>query len=544
MSLQARSGPRGDGLGLKTRHFQQTSLVISLSRDFLKNPSNPSYPSPRRLGDWTPPAFIPPESEVLAVTTTSPLRKQLKMTADECDACLGAATNHTIVIKARTLRCRAELADAGQERRGIAAAGMPMPPCRVISQTPGERAPAGVREESPVVSALAFHPAADTFPLLDQERLAALAEDIKANGLLHPIIVDHEGRILDGRNRYLACQMAGIEPKIARANGADPYRFVWSQNAERRDLEPGQRVLIWHRLARLSDEWQAEQTRRREEANRKRAEAVSQVAQQRERQADGTFGPGRLSADKTPGTSKPAPTHAHVEAATATGASPATAARALALKNSAPDLAQEVIDGHLSLPAATREAKKRTVVAALNDTAAREVKAAAGLYDVLVIDPPWPAAKIERDQRPNQVGLDYPIMTEDEIAALAIPAAKDCHVWLWTTQRFLPVAFRLLEGWGLKYVCTFVWHKPGGFQPVGLPQYNCEFALYARKGSPAFLDTKAMPVCFEAPRKGHSEKPEVFYDMVRRTTGGRRLDMFNRRAIEGFDGWGNEAPHG
>jgi len=389
------------------------------------------------------------------------------------------------------------------------------------------------------VSTLRFHPAADCFPLLDQERLAALAEDIKANGLLHPIIVDDQGRILDGRNRYLACQMAGIEPKTAKSNGADPYRFVWSQNAERRDLEPGQRVLIWHRLARLSDEWQAEQTRRREEANRKRAKTQAGIPKaEKKKQAKERD----LSPDKT--RSDPAPTHAHVEAAAATGASPATAARALALENSAPDLAQEVIEGHMSLPAATREAKKRTVVAALTDTAAREVKAAAGLYDVLVIDPPWPVAKIERDQRPNQVGLDYPTMTEDEIAALTIPAAKDCHVWLWTTQRFLPVAFRLLEGWDLKYVCTFVWHKPGGVQPVKLPQYNCEFALYARKGTPVFLETKAMPVCFDAPRRGHSQKPEAFYDMLRRTTGGRRLDMFNRRAIEGFDGWGNEAPHG
>lgn len=389
------------------------------------------------------------------------------------------------------------------------------------------------------MNALTFHPAAECFPLLDQERLVALAEDIRANGLLHPIVVDDQGQILDGRNRYLACQIAGLEPHTIKANGADPYRFVWSQNAERRDLEPGQRVLIWHRLARLSDEWRAEQARRREEANRKRAEAQAGIPKADKKQ------PAKerdLSPDKT--RSAPAPTHAHVEAASATGASPATAARALALEHSAPDLAQEVIEGHMSLPAATREAKKRSVVAALEDTAAKEVKAAAGLYDVLVIDPPWPLTKVERDERPNQVGLDYPTMTVDQIAALVIPAAKDCHVWLWTTHRFLPVAFRLLDGWGLKYVCTFVWHKPGGIQPVGLPQYNCEFALYARKGTPIFLDTKAMPVCFEAPRKGHSVKPDAFYDMVRRTTGGRRLDMFNRRAIEGFGGWGNEAHHG
>jgi len=188
-----------------------------------------------------------------------------------------------------------------------------------------------------------------------------------------------------------------------------------------------------------------------------------------------------------------------------------------------------------------REEKRAAVVAKLEDVETRQAKELAGEYDVIVIDPPWPMEKIERDVRPNQSEFDYPTMDEIELAGIKMPAADDCHMWLWTTHRFLPMALRLLDSWNFKYVCTFVWHKPGGFQPIGLPQYNCEFAVYARRGTPQFIDTKAFPVCFDAPRGKHSEKPEAFYEVVRRVTAGRRIDIFNRREIDGFDVWGKES---
>jgi len=189
-----------------------------------------------------------------------------------------------------------------------------------------------------------------------------------------------------------------------------------------------------------------------------------------------------------------------------------------------------------------REARRTEVIASLENVKTKEAKAIQGVYDVITIDPPWPMERIETDVRPNQTKeLDYPVMSVEEIAAVPVPYADDCHVWLWTTHRFLPMAFGLLEGWGLRYVCTFVWHKDCGcMQPLGLPKYNCEFALYARKGSPKFVDFKAFNVCLTGKRGKHSEKPTEFYDMLTRVTRGRRLEMYARKDRKGWDAWGNE----
>lgn len=379
-----------------------------------------------------------------------------------------------------------------------------------------------------------FHEIASLFPLMDEKSLNELAESIRTEGLYLPIVL-YEGKLLDGRNRYLACKKAGVEPRFITYGGDSPWEFVWAENAERRHLTDGQKYLIWKVMNEKKAKWQAAREVVRREANFKRSEATKAQL----RTEDGT----RLtSGSGTNGTTTSDPHKIRNAKAKASNTNKGAVAKGDYLYDRRPDLAHKVITGEMSLSGAIREVRREETIQELEDIEIKKSKELDGLFDVIVIDPPWPMVKIERDQRPNQVLLDYPTMAEDELEALKIPVADNCHVFLWTTHKFLPTALCLLEAWGLEYVCTFVWHKPGGFQPYGLAQYNCEFVLYARKGSPVFIDQQAFYTCFHAPRGRHSEKPGVFYETIKRVTAGRRLDMFSRRKIDGFDAWGKEAP--
>jgi len=87
--------------------------------------------------------------------------------------------------------------------------------------------------------------AANLLPLLSASDLDDLAEDIKINGLLNPVIL-HDGKVLDGRNRALACQKVGVTPHFAtwEPNGTSPITWVISQNLRRRHLDAGQRAAV------------------------------------------------------------------------------------------------------------------------------------------------------------------------------------------------------------------------------------------------------------------------------------------------------------
>jgi len=88
-----------------------------------------------------------------------------------------------------------------------------------------------------------IHPTADLFPLLSDEELGDLADDIREHGLRQPIITTPDGTLIDGRNRLVACYLAGVEPSYQVYDG-DVASFVISLNIYRRNLTQGQRALL------------------------------------------------------------------------------------------------------------------------------------------------------------------------------------------------------------------------------------------------------------------------------------------------------------
>ena len=93
---------------------------------------------------------------------------------------------------------------------------------------------------------LPVHPAADVFPMLDQDELTALAVDIKNNGLQHPIVIgeiDGVDTLIDGRNRLAACKLASVEPETKRINGIEPEALILSENIHRRHMSKGQQAM-------------------------------------------------------------------------------------------------------------------------------------------------------------------------------------------------------------------------------------------------------------------------------------------------------------
>lgn len=96
----------------------------------------------------------------------------------------------------------------------------------------------------------AHHEYARLFPMLDEQALQELADDIAANGLRTPIVIDEDEMILDGRNRAAACVIAGVEPIYEPFVGNDEAKlaFVISANIHRRHLDSSQRAVVAAKL--------------------------------------------------------------------------------------------------------------------------------------------------------------------------------------------------------------------------------------------------------------------------------------------------------
>lgn len=107
------------------------------------------------------------------------------------------------------------------------------------------------------------HDAARIMPWNSDDGIEELAKSIKEDGQLDPVVLDSRGFILDGRNRWLACKMAGVEPKVRTASQEEeeyPVRAVLCRNLKRRHLGVKERAIV---AARSSEAYREESEKRR-----------------------------------------------------------------------------------------------------------------------------------------------------------------------------------------------------------------------------------------------------------------------------------------
>ena len=97
-----------------------------------------------------------------------------------------------------------------------------------------------------------FHEIANIFPLIHGKEFVDLKQDIKNNGV-HESIVVYENQILDGRNRFRACQEVGVQPEFVNYDGAVPVGYVLSLNLHRRHLNESQRAMVGANIANLEN---------------------------------------------------------------------------------------------------------------------------------------------------------------------------------------------------------------------------------------------------------------------------------------------------
>ena len=108
------------------------------------------------------------------------------------------------------------------------------------------------------------HPAAELFPTMSDSGLDDLGADIKANGLMHPVVFCGSGNnemLLDGRNRLEAIERKNLDPDsnwymraVRIGPDVDPYEYVVSANIHRRHLTDEQRREVIAKLIKAKPE--------------------------------------------------------------------------------------------------------------------------------------------------------------------------------------------------------------------------------------------------------------------------------------------------
>lgn len=189
--------------------------------------------------------------------------------------------------------------------------------------------------------------------------------------------------------------------------------------------------------------------------------------------------------------------------------------------------------------AVDRRTKRETIAAAK-----RQVDLPTDKFRVIYADPPW-SYHDKADAGAVQSGgaeQHYPSMSTVDLCALPISAICEANavLFLWTPTPLIEDAFLVITAWGFTYKTHFIWdkhaHNRGHYNSV-----RHELLMLAVRGSCLPDVPKLYDSVQKAGRTEHSEKPGVFRIIIDTLYPyGKRVELFARERVEGWDAWGNE----
>lgn len=359
-------------------------------------------------------------------------------------------------------------------------------------------------------------------PPLSGEEYDALEKSIVSEGCRDALILWGD-TLVDGHNRYEICKRHNIPFQTTHKNfDSRNDAIVWmiQNQLGRRNLPAYERARLALRLKPVI-------------AEKAKENLVTHTK-------DG-YQPCQIS-DKAPIDTKKV-------VADAAGVSHDTIAKVEKIEAKAtPEVKKQLQAGEMSINQAYQTIKRQEKEAAREEQRQENAEKveklatpldAQGLFQTIVIDPPWDWGDEGDVDQFGRAKPDYTTMSIDEIEKLPISKIADdnCHIYLWVTNRSLPKAFRLLDAWGFRYITCLTWVKPN----IGMGNYfrgDTEQVIFGVKGSQQ-LKRHDVGTHFNAPRgKGHSAKPDEFYSLVESCSYGPYIDIFGRKEREGWSVWG------
>ncbi len=182
--------------------------------------------------------------------------------------------------------------------------------------------------------------------MLPEHELHDLAESIKTDGLLLPIVLDPDGVLLDGRNRLAACELAGVKPTFTTCADADQTAYIRRCNVRRRHMSAGQRAMVEAMVLSVSGHSLRDHAKLHE-ISRTRLSLANTVLNSDPALAE-KVRDAKLGLDA-----------AHDIVRQRKAEAEAIQAKYDSLRRHAPDLAVQVTEGHLTLDDATTTLGKR-----------------------------------------------------------------------------------------------------------------------------------------------------------------------------------------